>query len=260
VTQTASTYSASNPATGAPAGTEISDVVDNADGTSVLYTFNPSGTVTQTASYYSATNPTTGAPAGALTAETFDYTGGTTFDSQSVGSSIATYNAGGTSTQYYSGPDGTGFPVGSPVVSTGGSMSGETATTTTQTDAGTTLGGVVTPLNAASLGLNPLVFAAAVAPGDILTGELASATSATYFGTLASFAGDVLSGFAVGDSLDISDLVAGGATAWFAGSDGAGVLTIRSGAGSATLRATGFQGDGFATATDGHGGTAVTVV
>ena len=99
--------------------------MDNTDGTSIVYAYNPSSTVTQTASFYSATNSATGAPAGTLTAETFDYVAGQQFDSQSVGSSITTYNANGSnSTQYYSGPDGTGSPVGSdPVRITGSNQS-----------------------------------------------------------------------------------------------------------------------------------------
>jgi hypothetical protein len=137
VTLTVSKYSATNPANGAPTGMEISDVVDKTDGTSILYAYNPSSTVTETASFYSATNPTTGAPAGTLTSETIDYTPGQTYDSQSIGSSITTYDPNGTSSlQYYSGPDGTGSAVGSPIQSSA-SAAGQTTFASSSGIAGT---------------------------------------------------------------------------------------------------------------------------
>jgi hypothetical protein len=48
-------------------GTVISDVEDNANGTSLLYAYNPSSTVSLTASEYSGTATATGAPPGTLT-------------------------------------------------------------------------------------------------------------------------------------------------------------------------------------------------
>jgi hypothetical protein len=127
---TAQAWSGTN-SDGSPTGTELSDVVDNSDGTSIVYAYNPSGTVTLTASFYSGTG-SNGAPAGSETQETFDFVSGLTYDSQSVGSMIATYNGNdSTSTQYYSGPDGTGSAVGSPIVSGGNAISASIATTQT---------------------------------------------------------------------------------------------------------------------------------
>jgi hypothetical protein len=217
-TLTASYYSASNATTGAPAGNEISDVVDNGDGTSIVYAYDPTSTVTLTASYYSASDATTGAPAGTLTSETFDYTSGVQFDSTNVGSSIATYNANGVSTQYYTGPDGTGSAVGSPVVSSGGSMFGGMAATQTGADASSAAADAASTTGASSQ----------AAPGS--TGEtieiagsdrfidlgvgndtIAFAAGATSDTLLLHLGGsDLISGFdpSAGDTLDLSALLA----------------------------------------------------
>jgi len=97
VTLNVTKFGSFNPATGAPNGPQISDILNNADGTSILYAYNPTSSVSQTASFYSATDPSNGAPAGFVTLEVFNFTAG--------GSSVT---VGGV-TQYYSGPDGTGW-------------------------------------------------------------------------------------------------------------------------------------------------------
>ena len=64
---------------------------------------------------------------GTATAVTFDYVSGFTYLSQAALSSITTYGAnGGSSTQYYSGADGTGSAVGAPIVS-GGALGSRTS-------------------------------------------------------------------------------------------------------------------------------------
>jgi hypothetical protein len=144
VTQTAQAWSATNASNGAPAGSEISDVVDNTDGTSLVYAYNPSSTVTQTAQAWSGTDAANGAPTGTVISDVVDEINGTsivyaynptsavtqtatfysgtnastgaptgtvtseTFDYTVGGSSITNFNAdGSTTTTQYSGVDGT---------------------------------------------------------------------------------------------------------------------------------------------------------
>jgi hypothetical protein len=60
-------------------GTRISTIVDNRDGTSYEYAYNPTSTVTQTIQSWSATNASTGAPGGNLLADVVNFTNGTTY-------------------------------------------------------------------------------------------------------------------------------------------------------------------------------------
>ena len=65
-------------ASGAPAGTQISTVVNNNDGSSLVYAYDPTNTVKQTAERWSATNAANGAPAGSRQSNVINNTDGTT--------------------------------------------------------------------------------------------------------------------------------------------------------------------------------------
>ena len=85
----------------APTGSQISAVVDNTDGTALVYAYNPTSTVSLTAILYSGTDPTNGASTGSQVTEVFNYVSGQ--------SSVQTFNAdGSSSTVYYAGLNGTG--------------------------------------------------------------------------------------------------------------------------------------------------------
>jgi hypothetical protein len=58
-------------------GTKISNIVDNTDGTSLAYAYNPTATAILTAQQWSGTNPANGAPAGNLVSDVVDNTDGT---------------------------------------------------------------------------------------------------------------------------------------------------------------------------------------
>jgi hypothetical protein len=106
VTLTASEYSGTNTTTGAPSGSQISDVVDNTNGTSLIYAYNPTSTVTQTAQQWGGTDPTTGAPTGTLISDVVNNTNGTTL--------VYAYNPTSTVTQTISEYSGTNPANGAP--------------------------------------------------------------------------------------------------------------------------------------------------
>jgi hypothetical protein len=130
-----------------------------------------------------------------------------------VGSSITTYNSnGGTSTQYYAGANGTGPPVGSPIVS------GGMATSQTSADAASTPSAAASTTDVPSQAtLDPVGATIAIAGSDQLidpgTGSqtiqfLAGATDDTLVLHLSG--SDQVLGFdpSAGDALDLSSLLA----------------------------------------------------
>ena len=58
-------------------GSMVADIVNNKDGTCLVYAYNPTATVKQTTQNWSATNTANGAPAGTLLADVVDNTDGT---------------------------------------------------------------------------------------------------------------------------------------------------------------------------------------
>jgi hypothetical protein len=140
VSLTSQRWSATNTATGAPAGVLLDNVVDNVDGTAAIYQYYPIPTVPLNYTKFASFDPTTGAPTGPQIAQVLNETDGTsilyTFNPSpavtqtasfysgtdpvtgaptgSVTMQVLDYTAGGSSvtvngvTTYYSGVDGTG--------------------------------------------------------------------------------------------------------------------------------------------------------
>lgn len=112
-------FPGNDPNNGAPTGTRISSIINLTDGTAIQYAYNPSSTISQIASFYSATSAS-GAPSGRLTKDVINYIAGF----PAGASSVTIHNPDGSqSTIYYTGPDGTGNPVGGG----GGALVAETA-------------------------------------------------------------------------------------------------------------------------------------
>jgi len=124
-----------NPANGAPAGTQISDVVNNTDGTTLLYAYNPSALATLTVSEYSGTDPANGAPAGNRISTVVDDSDGTSilyaYNLPTMVSMTATYYSGTT--------PGSGAPAGSVTSETFDHTNGESAIATYTNGFGTTV-------------------------------------------------------------------------------------------------------------------------
>jgi len=100
------TQTASEYAAGNATGARISDVVDNTDGSSLVYAYNPTGTATLTAQRWSATNASNGAPAGNEDSDVVDNTDGTSL--------LYSYNPTGTVTQTASEYSATNTANGAP--------------------------------------------------------------------------------------------------------------------------------------------------
>lgn len=124
-------------------------------------------------------------------------------------------------------------------------------------------GATVTPLAATDLLLSQSMdFLPADGPGDILTGSLGTTSAGvTYAGTMANLAGDVLAGFTAGDAIDVTDLSSGQASLDFVSSGDGGNLTIASGSANLLLHVSGTApANGFAIASDQHGGSLITAL
>ncbi len=89
-------------------GTQISTVVDNADGTSYLFAYNPTSTVSMTCQTWTATDASNGAPAGTMISDVVNNTDGTSAIYQYNPTSGVTLNV----TKYSNFDAATGAPTG----------------------------------------------------------------------------------------------------------------------------------------------------
>jgi hypothetical protein len=103
------------------------------------------------------------------------------------------------------------------------------------------------------------------APGQVLSAASganvlsdAGGFGATFQGTLAEFANELISGFSAKDVIDITDLDSTTASVSYAGSSGAGVLYLTDGTQSGELYLSGqLAGGSFHVTSDAHGGTQI---
>jgi len=104
-----------------------------------------------------------------------------------------------------------------------------------------------------------MAFTVADRPDEILTGSLGTASATvTYAGTMATLAGDVLSGFTAGDAIDITDLYGGCASLSFVKSGSGGDLTIANGSQNVMMHVSGpLPSGGFSIASDQHAGSLI---
>jgi hypothetical protein len=91
-------------------GTKISDIVNRSDGTSFRYAYSPSATASQTFEVWTGTDPSSGAPAGTLTTVVVDKTDGTAAIYQYNPAAGVTLNV----TDYGSYDPANGAPIGAP--------------------------------------------------------------------------------------------------------------------------------------------------